>query len=278
MKKLIFAFLLLSCLPSFGETISLTMENDIFDNSDSNYTHGTQVAYKFGNKIIRLSQIMYTPKDISLTEYIEGDRPYAGTSFLNYGQGNLKDNTYIYFEGGIGFLGERSRAGDTQKFVHKAFDNREPKGWDNQVEKGLIATFGGKIKTKHVNKDFFQIISSTKFEVGGLWDYFGVGLEPRLGFNIKDEDFDDHIIQPFNFNPLDYLSFYFYGILDAKNVLYNATLEEVEKKPLIFDYGGGFKLNVSSAWINFSHVWRSREFENGPSDEGYSSITLGYDF
>ena len=216
---------------------------------------------------------MYTPDDLSETEFIEDDRPYAGVLLLTYGHSKTRSKDYYYFEIGGGILGENSLAGDLQKLIHEASDSTIPMGWDNQIEKGFVFTINSTYKNRVLDYNYFELIPYSGFEVGNLFDYYKLGIEPKLGYNIP-ESFEDHIIQPTSFDTSD-LSVYVYGIGESRFVLYNATLKGLDIEHIVLDYGAGIKLIYGKVGINFTYIFRTKEFSQG-KEQNYSSLTLEF--
>jgi hypothetical protein len=87
-------------------------------------------------------QKMWTPSDITATEEIENDRPYAGLLFLDtylyeYSPGVV--NRYNFM---IGTVGPNAYAEESQKFVHGIVGSTDPKGWENQIDNQLVFDIG----------------------------------------------------------------------------------------------------------------------------------------
>ncbi|HEX4862159.1 MAG TPA: lipid A deacylase LpxR family protein, partial [Rhizomicrobium sp.] len=123
-------------------TLSILFENDIFYNSDHDYTNGVLLAYttapqdtpdwavrwarllpffaQDGDVRTRyaLGQDIFTPHNLHLADPPPTDRPYAG--FL-YGAFGLVDDTGTNLDQlqvSLGVIGPASLAEDTQKWVH----------------------------------------------------------------------------------------------------------------------------------------------------------------
>ena len=202
-------FMAYTCTPAFAEQplfeddkaiISAIYENDIFADTDQNYTNGFRLSLlsseertpdwalwtaknllplqNDGRKRIGIAigQNMYTPEDISTTTLAPGDRPYAGWLYGSVGmvsdRGDRLDNVMLT----VGVVGPYSFAEETQKFVHKAMDTTRPMGWDNQIktEPGVILTMERKWR--------------------GMYQYspFGAGVDitPHIGVNLGNVNTD----------------------------------------------------------------------------------------
>ena len=146
--------------------VKLNQANDLFTlwfQSDKYYTDGVDFEFAhriFNNKVadkvllgfnktpykdfsLSFNQDMYTPENTALTTVDSTDRPYAGQLFVVYNKYSnqfwkgRKLTSKLYF----GFQGPMALAGKSQNFVHKAIDNGEVMGWDNQLSNGLILDY-----------------------------------------------------------------------------------------------------------------------------------------
>src|SRR6202012_11028 len=151
---------------------SILFENDIFYNSDHDYSNGVQFAYttapndtpewmvdtaralpffnQSGDVRARyaLGQDIFTPHNLSLADPPLTDRPYAG--FL-YGAVGLVDDTGTNLDQlqmTLGVVGPDSLGEETQKWVHAIFNDRKPMGWATQLhdEPGLIIEYNRSLK------------------------------------------------------------------------------------------------------------------------------------
>ncbi len=197
-------------------TLSMLFENDIFYNTDRDYTNGVELSYTSAAQdtpdflvhmahwlplfsstgTVRASyaagQSIYTPSDLSAVNPPLTQRPYAG--FL-YGGLGLSDDTGSRLDQinlQVGVIGPSSLASDTQRFVHKIIHDREPMGWSTQLrgEPGIVLTYSRNLKLIP-RQSFFGL--SVDLEphygaaVGNVYDYANVGAMARIGFNIPDD-------------------------------------------------------------------------------------------
>lgn len=121
-----------------ADTVRFYFENDCPFGDDSDYTNGARLEYQYRSFNIFLEQLMYSPENIKVSQYIPGYHPYAG--FLGVGSGytfskelseRLRWNNYIELE--TGMVGPSSLAEDTQKTIHKIIGAHDPNGWNNQL-------------------------------------------------------------------------------------------------------------------------------------------------
>lgn len=143
---------------SEGGTFSLTFENDLFGDSDQNYTNGVRISYvtprndlplvaRFARRNLgwltdaedwygtfALGQNMYTPEDLSRVPPDPDDRPYAGFLYASFGIAADRGDRLDTIALDLGVVGPASQADWAQTRVHDAFGFDEPRGWDYQLE------------------------------------------------------------------------------------------------------------------------------------------------
>jgi hypothetical protein len=211
---------------------SLYFENDLFADTDQNYTNGMKLSlispdltgYAESGKLpewslplIRLlpfinkpgfqrnvalciGQNMYTPEDISREDLIEDDRPYAGWAYLGIAFHSKNERRLDTMEFQLGIVGPASGAEQAQKFVHKLRDIQRPNGWDNQLknEPGLAIIYERKLRLLQGGASGvpgFDVIAHLGGTLGNVYTYANAGMEARAGWNIP-MDFGDSIIRP----------------------------------------------------------------------------------
>jgi len=162
---------LISSLPCKGQeswVFSLFFENDLFANTDENYTNGTKLSMvspdlgRFEEQIpdwaagfagvlpfvnvapvegevvqknvgISLGQKIFTPGDIATSDLIEDDRPYAGWLYLGFALHSKTETQLDTVELQLGIVGPASFAETAQKFVHETRKLQRPNGWHHQL-------------------------------------------------------------------------------------------------------------------------------------------------
>ena len=182
------------------EFFTFTFENDLFVGDDNGYTNGMGITFgkgpfkEFNNenlpnwlhwlaKDLYIStmknkqrgvahmffQRMQTPEDLTKTELIVDDLPYAG---LLAWQGTLyawddrvSDQLSLY----LGAVGPITLAEQTQTFIHGKTGAAEPKGWDNQIENEPIF----KVEVQRVWSLYRSAGKGKQFDILGLW---GAGI------------------------------------------------------------------------------------------------------
>lgn len=213
-------------------TFSFYFENDLFADTDQNYTNGVKLTWispdltryaeseqlpEWGLKIVRclpfinepgfqrnigfsVGQNMYTPEDISRSDLIEDDRPYGGWLYFGAAFHSKNDRRLDSMEIQVGMVGPASFAEETQTFVHRLRDIQIPQGWDNQIknEPGLAVVYERKWRAMVMGRPGgmgFDAIPHLGATLGNVYTYANAGVELRLGWNLP-VDFGTSLIRP----------------------------------------------------------------------------------
>ncbi len=151
--------------PKPSGIFSLYVENDVFAGTDRGYTNGFRFVWvsldlnverdqvrppRWLDRLSRMfplvqppdarrfmslsfGQNIYTPDDITRSDLIPDDRPYAGISYAALGfhaqDRSSMDTVELY----AGIVGPSSLAGWTQRTLHKFFGWTYPQGWARQL-------------------------------------------------------------------------------------------------------------------------------------------------
>jgi len=213
-------------------TFTFRFENDLFGNTDRNYTNGVKLSWispdltrfrdseqlpDWAKKYISnlpfsgvenlqrniafsIGQNMYTPEDIKDRNLIKNDRPYAGWL---YGAVAFHNKDYRHLdtiEVQAGLIGPWSLAEETQDFVHDIRGIDKANGWDNQIknEPGLNLIYEHKdrvIQPNSLTGFGFDAITHYGGALGNIFTYANAGVEMRLGWNLPT-DFGTSLIRP----------------------------------------------------------------------------------
>jgi hypothetical protein len=237
---------------------SILFENDLFFNSDHDYTNGVELSYSTapddtpqwaidaaralpffthqGDVRTRyaLGQNIYTPQNLALTNPAPGDRPYAG--FLYASMGVVADSGVHLdqLQVTLGVVGPDSLAEESQKWVHAIFDDPKPMGWATQLhnEPGLIINYERALKLippQSILGGVFDIEPHWGAAVGNVYDYVNLGAMARFGFNLP-KDYGPMRIEPSlpgsdYFEPTAGLGAYVFAGVDGRAVARNLFLD-----------------------------------------------------
>ncbi len=213
-------------------TFSVHFENDLFADTDQNYTSGVKFSWvspdlthyrddkqlpewiypyiealpfinepdRERNIVISLGQSIYTPQDTERTDLITGDRPYAGWLYLGLGFHSKTKIQLDTMEIQLGVVGELSLAKQAQILVHKLRDISTPKGWQHQLETepGLNLIYERNWRHELAGGDRglgFDVVTHAGAALGSVYTYANLGFEVRAGWNLP-QDFGTSTIRP----------------------------------------------------------------------------------
>lgn len=246
-------------------TLSLLVENDVFFDTDRDYTNGLLLSYTLGphstpdwlndaacalpffdapagdcsgrnvRRMIALGQNMYTPTDISLPNPPLTDRPYAGFLYLGLGFVTDSDREQQQLQLQLGVVGPASLADQTQTWFHGVIGAKRPRGWHTQLknEPALVLTYERSWRswqswhvTEPLGLDFSPHLGAA---IGNVYDYVNGGAVVRFGFNLP-KDFGPPRIDPSlpgsSFHtPSDRLSAYIFAGVDGRVMGRNLFLD-----------------------------------------------------
>lgn len=204
--------------------LSMVLENDMFYQSDNNYSSGLSViwvptengvpnwaaniadwvpwfdktdevhyGYAFG-------QTMYTAKDITLENPPLDDRPYAGFLYASIGMAISSGQQLDQLSLTLGVVGPMSGTEHSQKIIHRIVGSEEPMGWDTQIhnEAGIILTYQRswrELKTSSYLGNEVEITPHFGGALGNIYTYLNTGVTLRYGEHLP-LDFGPPRIQP----------------------------------------------------------------------------------
>ncbi len=320
--------------PLDGEecVFNVQLENDLFGSgADNHYTQGLRFSYVFpvktdsrkrkcipfedefrtvantasapirdflttrNNRISLLfGQNIFTPDDITRTDLIADDRPYAGWLYVGAGWvsergtngGGYMDNLEI----NVGVVGPLSLAEQTQTWWHEVIDTREPRGWDHQLknEPGLLISYERKwpIDLREGLGYKLELTPSLGGAVGNVYTYASVGGMLRYGYKVP-EDYGPPTIRPGLqgsgfFQRRKEWGWYLFAGVEGRAVARNIFLDgntfrdshSVDKKPLVADLQVGLVMTYDRYRFGFTNIFRTKEFDGQKRIDEFGSINF----
>lgn len=199
--------------------IRIEYDNDLLVNSDDKFTNGFSLQWhsharegwdgirapgwtKFGRHLpgmqsaslykrvgLAIGQNMQTPTDLSATELIVEDVPYAGSLGFEVNWIAFDDDVFRGYALIVGVVGSWSGAEQTQKWIHELIGGDEPMGWDNQIPDELAVNFNGMFKKKVFTVEASGPFSAdlalnADFGLGTALTFGEVAAEFRAGWNV----------------------------------------------------------------------------------------------
>lgn len=239
-------------------TLSLVFENDLFYDTDGNYTNGVRVSWLSGpgrtsasalraarwfplfpdGGTVRTSyavgQNMYTAGDIALRDPPIGDRPYAGWLYGSIGLIAETGRRLDQLELTLGIVGPASLAEPTQKLIHGLTDSQEPRGWDTQLknEPGVVLTYQRSWRgfvSGSVSGFGFDATPHAGVALGNVFTYANAGVMLRFGQRLP-LDYGPPRIQPSLpgsgfFVPQEGFGWYLFAGVEGRAVARNIFLD-----------------------------------------------------
>lgn len=215
-------------------TVNMYLENDLFGDTDQNYTNGIRfslvspnlesfrddpamppllnkindrfdrlLGFKQGptkNVVISLGQIIYTPEDYQAYNLIEDDRPYAGYLYLGFAYHTRNEDRLDTVEINLGMVGPSAQGELAQDSIHNIRDIEKFNGWDNQLsdEPTLQLIYEQKRRFfKHKLPLGLEqdFITHAGGGLGNVGIYANIGGEYRFGWELP-EDFGTSAVRP----------------------------------------------------------------------------------
>ena len=229
-----------------------------------------------------VGQQFYTPDEISESEIIANDRPYAGWAYVG-GTWRVSSEvqsaqTDVY----VGATGPWSFAEDVQTWWHD--EDNLPLGWAHQIDGRFGVIVGHSRRWVPVELDWrkgrwLELVPYIGGTAGTIVDDVYAGLRVKVGWNILLEWLETGIGPRIPTREAGDLEAY--GIFDVQGRLvgYNAFLNskrhEFEREWRIWDYGIGFGLRWKRLGFSYRTVQISPEHSlTGPHD--YRAVRFTY--
>jgi lipid A 3-O-deacylase len=260
----VFVTLCASAAPARGEdrtergTFSILFENDVFFNSDHDYTNGVELTYTTApqdtpdwavrvarwlpfftaNGDVRtryaIGQSIFTPNDISTPNPPPTARPYAGFLYGAFGLAGDSGTHLDQLQVTLGVVGPDSLAERSQTWIHSVIRDRKPLGWDTQLhnEPAIVIQYERSMRLippQSVLGLIFDAEPHYGLAVGNVYDYVNLGGMARLGFNLP-KDYGPQRIAPSLpgsnfFEPNGALSAYVFAGVDGRAIARNLFLD-----------------------------------------------------
>lgn len=315
-------------LSNICDVATVQLDNDETGGTDRHYTGGVRLAcvtsppeflhdvilsepdrdaIRYNRFTYAIGQSIFTPDDLSRSEPIEDDQPYAGWLYLGFGlesevlpeadRPRYLDN----FELQLGIIGPLSGAEQAQRIGHDLTDATDPKGWGNQLdnEPGINIFYSrqwtGAAEFALPSVDgypdlFFDVSPQLGMALGNVHIFGAGGLTFRLG-NFLPDDHGPPVTRPSlpgsdSFPRQDGFSAYLFGSLEGRIVGRNIFLDgntfndsgpSVDKNALVGEGRLGLALIYDDYRIAYTQTFRSQEFE-GQSRHSFGSLTLSVRF
>lgn len=299
-------------------TVTLNLENDLFGaGNDRHYTHGGEIGYVsdtyqpswLWNAVSilpfyeatadtrvswALGQKIFTPSDLSRSDLIVDDRPYAGWLYTSLGL--ITDNReglrhLDKLELVLGTTGPDSGAESSQRQVHEMTDSQPPRGWDNQLDDEVtVDIIYQRQWTLPIIDNYIDVVPLVGFDVGTAMRYINTGLTLRIGSG-TNSDYGPPLIRPSSpgsgyFRSEQSFYWYLFAGANGRFVDHNLFLQGnsdgdshgVAIKRWVGDIQLGAVMGAGNWRLALTNIVRTREFKVQDEPDEFGSIALSYRF
>ena len=218
--------------PSDSSTFTILFENDLFGDTDQQYTSGVQLGWmspdlsRYADAerlpdwllpvVSRLPWIIepntqrnvsfaiglkiFTPEDTQSSSLVRDDRPSAGWLYGGLGFTSKTTSRMDMFEFQLGVVGPAAQAEEAQNFIHDLRDLAKTRGWSHQLENepGFVLIYERKwrpFKSPNATGLGYDVITHAGGALGNVFVYGNAGAEVRTGWNLPG-DFGTSYIRP----------------------------------------------------------------------------------
>ena len=183
----------------------LEYDNDLFTQSDQNYTQGLGLIYgktsyadfslmgflpgagagSIESHELDFHHRSFTPEAYELEEIQFGDRPFAATLSLITRKisRNAPSDLTLTSELELGVIGPLAGGNLMQSSIHTLTGDDDPKGWDNQIANDIVVNYGLNADRGLFHNSIIELLASGFAELGTLRTNLGVGAEVRFGLD-----------------------------------------------------------------------------------------------
>ncbi len=250
---------------------------------------------------LRVGQQIYTPNDISQSNLIVDDRPYAGWAYvsldlvqekLDTRAQDLRRDRQRAIGLTLGLVGPDSGAGSVQRRFHRLGGFTTPEGWHNQLdnEVGLIVSAEQKdrfAKWKLPNGWELDAISNVGVRIGNVFTMANFGTTVRIGPELNrslgadiiptktGEDYKNST-RWFNWHVFTGVD----GRLVGRDIFLDgntfSSSHSVDSELLVADLKLGATLKLRNCELSFTLLHRTEEFDgqDGPQVLGAWSLRI----
>jgi len=287
-------------------------DNDFFSATDRYYTQGIMLDLihpvikhsPFSYALIRLNktalnyygfhleQDVFTPVSIRYMggAIYYGERPFTAVFFASHSLTSLDPvkKTLLKTQLDLGIIGPNAKGEEEQKGIHKALDNIEPLGWDNQLAQDIVINYRATFEKGFINTEHFELMGSVTARLGTLYTDAGLGLNLRAG--IFSGYFNNLGLENNPAARKNKFKIYIFARANARAVGYNATLQGglINKSSVytlpagdirrfVAEARGGIVVAYKRLGLEYSRAYITPEFARGV-DHGWGRVAVNVCF
>lgn len=298
--------------PALENYISLNYDNDFFSATDRYYTQGIRLDFihpvvrysPFSYSLIRLNknavnyygfhvqQDVFTPVSIRYMggAIYYGERPFTAVFFISHSLTSINKEKKLLLRTqlDLGILGPYAKGEEEQKGIHKAINNIEPQGWENQLSSDVVVNYTTKIEKGFVNFKNFELMGNSTARLGTLYTDLGIGLHSRFG--IFCPYFNNLGLEKTAAERRNDFKIYLLGSAASKVVAYNATLQgglfnrssvytlpDSDVTRVVAELMGGIVIAYKHVSLEYSKYYITPEFKKGV-DHSWGKFAINVSF
>lgn len=298
-------------------TFSALIENDEVDGTDRHYTNGVRFAWttpaggapawveRVGRALpggdaeirgeIALGQSIFTPLNRFRDDPLPTDRPYAGWLYVSGAVLADHGDALDRLEVTAGMVGPSALAKQTQKAVHELTGARFPQGWDHQLddEPGLILAYDRiwrNVLPDAVGGLDLDLAPHAGVALGNVLTYGALGGTIRIGQGL-DVDYGPPRVRPgiagSSFAAArPGTSWYVFLGAEGRAVARNIFLDgntfddtpSVDRHFLVGDLQAGAALVIDGIRIAYTHILRTKEYDDQDEPDIFGSLSVSAAF
>jgi hypothetical protein len=291
---------------------------------DRHYTNGAAAAFSFHPDLadrlhehmpfgddfdsvqtaagIVLGHQMYTPRRITEPDPIEDDWPYSAYLYGGVFWQRADDHTFDHVELNLGAIGPVALGKPLQNIIHKVTADRDPAGWDNQLDNEptaqLLLRRHWRLNVHELWRDpnaidrpsavGVQVLPNARLALGTVHRYVEGGVMLRVGLNLPD-DFGPGEVEALasaTGRPQKGLGCYGFASASGRLVQHNLFLEgntfessqSVDAKPVTGRVRAGIAVQYrTEQWIAetaWSQTFKSKEFEEQTAGDAFGQLRI----
>lgn len=145
-----------------------------------------------------LGHQMFTPQRLTAERLIKDDRPYAGYLYGGVYWQRANEHTLDHVELDVGVVGPLARGKQVQNLIHEYSGDRDPAGWDNQLDNEPTAQLFFRrqyrlpLHALWVEEERdpvwgVELLPKAELAAGTVHRYVEGGLMLRAGFNLPND-------------------------------------------------------------------------------------------
>ncbi len=248
---------------------------------------------------IATGHLLFTPEDLTRTDVIRNDRPYAAYAYGGVFLQRQRGDHFEHLELDLGIVGPSALGEEVQTSIHENFAGELPRGWDNQIpdEPSIQATYRRKWRLGEHGRRIqdgewdWEVIPHVALTLGTLQRHFETGATLRAGWNLPDDFGPGRLGEPISATGLPVMeqaTIYGFTAVAVRIVEFNAFVEGSQFNEShgvsAETFVGEFRVGVSGAWralggeleATYSLNFLTDEFDRQSTDDVYGSLVLAF--